>query len=74
MTILNGKPDDVELWPQNFTWASGHSQDGERAFMVLGIETDNLGNFNVPLNPAAAQHLVCNLTQWLLQIMGHSHE
>lgn len=72
MAIVNGKPDDVEIWPAEIDFTPAHSGDDGAPMCVMNVKTPNIGNFNMPIDPRLAHGIICQLTQWLVYVVNGS--
>lgn len=68
VTIVNGKPDDVEIWPAEINFTAAHNAGSGAPMCVMNVKTPNIGGFNMPIDPTLAHGIVCNLTQWLVAV------
>lgn len=68
MVIVNGAPEDVEIWPAEINFRGARNGNTSAPMCVMNVKTPNIGNFNMPIDPALAHGIVCQLTQWLVAV------
>lgn len=68
MAIINGKAEDVEIWPEEIDFTAAYNAKTRAPMFVMNVKTPNLGCFNMPIDPNLAHGIISNLASWLVAV------